>query len=577
MAYLLRQKIDYTVSPCDDFYKHICGKYRGYSTFIDVQNNIDISIQTSLLNSKIPASNQLSWQKAAAMYRACISFTSSYQPETKYLVEWMVSLNLDLLNETRLVAVDPVEMMVRGSLDLGVEAIISIVLDEKKIEDGKRVIKMDRSKKLDKWRSHNRDIEEYVPFVTMYGAKPPFDKQLALKIQRYENLLQAIEVTTASSNEYLFNTPFDKLGEFTKPYVTSKQWITFFYEYTNGAYTKTDSIMRRPQATAIIVRLFNSTYVGLEGLRYLVAWTFYRHLVELTDQYSFLRGKTASDVCYEHVKKVMNLAIVSQYFQPVVPPRMVYQTERMVSRIRRRLDPEFVEEIYKPYPDAPLDRFFPTWIKALSHASHYMWIDKTTPLYKEDDTNAYYTPGEQTLIIPPGIMHSPFLYLYGPIALNYGGLGMVVGHEFMHQFDVNNIKISYWTDEFRKEYTERTLCLRRAHKSVLSTNVLQDLDDTVDSENLGDFVGTMTAYAAFASLPEKYKSLKLAGLNMTSEQLFFVNHCVKWCAELGDTGERYAPFRSRCIVPLMNMPEFSRAFGCSEGTRMNPRKKCTFW
>ncbi|KAL3228396.1 hypothetical protein MRX96_048582 [Rhipicephalus microplus] len=140
LANWLRESIDYTVSPCDDFYKHVCGKYRGYNTFFDVQRDLDLSIRSYLLISEIPKSNQLSWQKAAAMYHACISYTSSYEPETKYLVRWMVSLNLDLLNDTRLMNVNPVEMMVRGSLDFGVEAILSIVLEEKQFEDGKRVV-----------------------------------------------------------------------------------------------------------------------------------------------------------------------------------------------------------------------------------------------------------------------------------------------------------------------------------------------------------------------------------------------------------------------------------------------------
>ncbi|XP_075744150.1 membrane metallo-endopeptidase-like 1 [Rhipicephalus microplus] len=280
--------------------------------------------------------------------------------------------------------------------------------------------------------------------------------------------------------------------------------------------------MSRPYAITIIVKLFKSMSVGLTGLRYLVAWTFYRQLVEVTDQYYFLRGKAASDVCYQHVKEVMNLAILTHYFRTVVSPRMVYQTKRMVSRIRnafvnemnssswvsreiaadainslngitayvgsagRRLEAEFVEAIYKPYPDVPLDRYFPTWIRALSHSAHYFWIDKATPLYREDEANAYYTPGEETLRIPTGIMRSPVVYLHGPLSLNYGGLGM------------------------------------------LTTTLQNVLDDTMGSENLADFVGTRTAYEAFASLPEKYKSVKLVGFNMTSEQLFFVNHCVKW-------------------------------------------------
>ncbi|XP_075746279.1 membrane metallo-endopeptidase-like 1 isoform X3 [Rhipicephalus microplus] len=447
----------------------------------------------------------------------------------------------------------------------------------------------------------------------MYGAKPPLDKQLALKIQRYENRLQAIEVTTITPFEDLTYTPFEKLGESTKPYVTANEWITFFYKYTNGTYTEYDSVMSRPYAIAIIVKLFKSMSVGLKGLRYLVAWTFYRQLVEVTDQYYFLRGKPASDVCYQHVKDVMNLAILTHYFHTVVSPRMVYQTKRMVSRIRnafanqlnssswvsreiaadaidtlngitayvgsagRRLDGEFVEAIYKPYPNVPLDRYFPTWIKAFSHSAHYFWIDKATPLYREDEVNAYYTPEEETLTVPTGIMCGPVLYPFVPLAINYGGLGMVIGHEFMRAFDLNNIKISYWTEDFRKDYTEKALCLRRSHKSVLTTTQQNVLDDIVDSENIADFVGTRTAYEAFASLPEKYKSVKLVGFNMTSDQLFFINHCVKWCAEHDIIGKLYERFRSRCIVPLRNMPEFSEAFGCSEETRMNPPRKCNFW
>ncbi|KAL3211111.1 hypothetical protein MRX96_036608 [Rhipicephalus microplus] len=112
----------------------------------------------------------------------------------------------------------------------------------------------------------------------------------------------------------------------------------------------------------------------------------------------------------------------------------------------------------------------------------------------------------------------------------------------------------------------------------LSLSRQQDtLDDVTDSENLCDLVGTMVAYAAYSSLPENFKSETLAGLNASSEQLFFISHCLKWCAQLSKPPRRYAPFRSRCIVPLMNMPEFSSAFNCAPGSPMNPQNKCTFW
>ncbi|KAH8039003.1 hypothetical protein HPB51_004823 [Rhipicephalus microplus] len=103
------------------------------------------------------------------------------------------------------------------------------------------------------------------------------------------------------------------------------------------------------------------------------------------------------------------------------------------------------------------------------------------------------------------------------------------------------------------------------------------LNDTVDSENLADFVGSRIAYTAYAALPEQDKRVKLAGFDKSSEQLFFISLCSTWCSWYEKANERYAPDRSRCIVPLSNMPEFARAFSCAAGTVMNPDKKCTFW
>ncbi|KAL3200163.1 hypothetical protein MRX96_043608 [Rhipicephalus microplus] len=101
----------------------------------------------------------------------------------------------------------------------------------------------------------------------------------------------------------------------------------------------------------------------------------------------------------------------------------------------------------------------------------------------------------------------------------------------------------------------------------------QAVDDTVDSENLADFVGVRTAYKAFSSLPHRKRTQTLVGGNSSAERLFFIAHCVKSCAEHTILAPMYASYRSRCMVPLMNMPEFSKAFGCVTGDIMNPGRK----
>ncbi|XP_075539431.1 neprilysin-2-like [Dermacentor variabilis] len=155
----------------------------------------------------------------------------------------------------------------------------------------------------------------------------------------------------------------------------------------------------------------------------------------------------------------------------------------------------------------------------------------------------------------------------------------------MHGYDVDGTMYdafgmqSPWaTPEFLANYTEKALCLRESHEAAKKMKARQAvLDETLDSENLADFAGAAIAYAAYASLPAFQRSLKLPGLNLTAEHLFFVSHCAKFCQNVNDASAKYAPGRSRCIVPLLNMVAFSDAFGCAPRTPMNPDKKCVFW
>ncbi|KAL3223691.1 hypothetical protein MRX96_049692 [Rhipicephalus microplus] len=103
------------------------------------------------------------------------------------------------------------------------------------------------------------------------------------------------------------------------------------------------------------------------------------------------------------------------------------------------------------------------------------------------------------------------------------------------------------------------------------------LNGIIDSENLADFVGTAVSYAAFTSLPLVQWDVTLPGINLTAEHLFFIGYCIKVCVSQYVVNEKYTPDPSRCIVPIMNMAEFSDAFECAPGSRMDPSKKCAFW
>ncbi|KAL1484831.1 hypothetical protein MTO96_010999 [Rhipicephalus appendiculatus] len=407
------------------------------------------------------------------MYKACLHFVSSNEPETTDLVEWMLSLNLDFLNQTRLATVDPFEMMVRGSLDLGVDVIISVFLMRYEFLDGKRAMKMTISKeelKSLQWRfklSESSNLRHYQTYLLLFGARPKQAEELASKLLGYERALYN------HLNGVRYGTEWEtiqigRLGGHTAPAVSSVQWAAAISKYTNGTYTRFDKINHDVFASELIKQLFYDRNLGKAGLRYVVAWSIFRQLVNFTDPYMLRGGKTAENACYDHIRGVMDLAVVSHYFQSIVTPRTVYQAKRMASRIRSAFEKELEASSYltpnirahlidkEPLPDAPLDRLFPTWIKARGLDYQYSWKDLTSPLYTEEWVGGYLNGVVGGLVMPTGNLVRPFMYPYGPVGLNYGALGWMIGHEMMHWFDVNDMRVVPGrTDEFWKEYTRR--------------------------------------------------------------------------------------------------------------------------
>ncbi|XP_037515040.1 endothelin-converting enzyme-like 1 [Rhipicephalus sanguineus] len=205
----------------------------------------------------------------------------------------------------------------------------------------------------------------------------------------------------------------------------------------------------------------------------------------------------------------------------------------------RHFESDFVEALYKPYPDEPLDldELFPTWIKALGLSTQYLWTDTTTPLYDDTSYFPFYTDAINDITVPTASMLRPFMYPYGILALNYGGLGTMIGGEMMRALDPRGIHsldgyVPDDKDEVIKEYTRKALCLRKSHKSVLSLSGQEEtLSEELDSVNLFDLVGTKMAYDAMDSLVHEYRDETPAGLNMSAQQLFFFNNCTKYLVE----------------------------------------------
>ncbi|KAH6921478.1 hypothetical protein HPB50_001336 [Hyalomma asiaticum] len=395
-----------------------------------------------------------------------------------------------------------------------------------------------------------------------------------------------------------------------------------FSRYTNGVYDGRDKILYQKELLSVLAELLDlPSPAGPAVLRCLVAWSLFRQLLAYARPPLDTAGKGTLYGCYSRVDEVMDLALTSRYLQSAVNHDAVQRASDIFARVReaygeamqnsswlegqertvalrklanmkaiiggpeRRWDEHYVEQYYVGLPDSPSDRFFVPWLKARSACTHRRWSDQTNFVFDVSKVNAFYERDANVVIVPAAILQPIFFFPDGNEAFNYGGLGDVMAHEITHGYDVlgvqydDNNQLRPWsTPQSRERYANNVVCLRGAHAQAVRRKRHLGLNDTLDSENLADFVGAMIAYAAFRRLPAFKRRWTLPGLHLTPDQLFFVGRCTKTCrlAEV-TTSTRYATANSRCNVPLMSMESFSRAFHCAVGTRMNPEHKCSFW
>jgi putative endopeptidase len=218
-------------------------------------------------------------------------------------------------------------------------------------------------------------------------------------------------------------------------------------------------------------------------------------------------------------------------------------------------------------------------------------VDKTEWHMTPPTVNAYYNALANEMVFPAGIMQSPFFHRDFPAPMNYGGIGLVMGHELTHGFDDQGRKFdpkgrleAWWDPSASKKFEERTACVEKLYEGYEVQPGVHLNGKLTMGENIADMGGVKEAYRAYHDWagrqgdPEE----KVAGL--TPDQLFFVSFAQTWCTVASPEFERlratvdpHSPPRFRIQGPLSNFPAFAKAFGCAEGTPMNPKNKCEIW
>ncbi|XP_031370534.1 neprilysin-4-like isoform X1 [Apis dorsata] len=263
------------------------------------------------------------------------------------------------------------------------------------------------------------------------------------------------------------------------------------------------------------------------------------------------------------------------------------------------LQPELLNERYKDIVIRP-DKYFENTLNILQHLTRVEQDRLGSPVNKTlwntapAVVNAYYSRSKNRIMFPAGILQPPFYHRYFPRCLNYGGIGVVIGHEITHGFDDKGRLFDkdgnlhrWWKDEAIYGFHQRAQCLIDQYSHYIVPEVGMKIDGmNTQGENIADNGGIKQAFRAY----ERWLRLNedadetLPGLNATGKQLFFLNFAQVWCGSMRPEATRnklktavHSPGKFRVIGTLSNSKDFAEVFHCPLGAPMNPIKKCSVW
>lgn len=219
-------------------------------------------------------------------------------------------------------------------------------------------------------------------------------------------------------------------------------------------------------------------------------------------------------------------------------------------------------------------------------------VDKTEWGMSPQTVNAYYNPSYNEIVFPAAILQPPFYDYKADDAVNYGGIGAVIGHEISHGFDDSGSRynadgnlVNWWTEDDLKQFTGLGGALAAQYSA------LEPLPGTfVDGkftlgENIGDLGGVNAAYDGLQiALKKSGKTALIDGY--TPEQRFFISWATIWRSKMRDEAiknqvktDPHSPGMYRAFVPLQNVDAFYQAFDITEGQKLyvKPENRVKIW
>ena len=469
--------------------------------------------------------------------------------------------------------------------------------------------------------------KDYISWVLQYAgddeatSKEEADRILALETKLAEPQLDKVARRDARN----MNNP-RSVAQLQKM-TPAVDWKVYF---DNQGLTKSVDtvIVLQPKYMEALQTVFKKT--PLDDLKLLMRWSTLNNWSDaLTTELEYanwefysktLNGtpkqKPADERALETVDNTLGEALGKLYVDKVFPPEAKAKAESMIDNIKEAFRDRInnlewmtdstklaaIEKLNKftvkiGYPDkwedySKLDisadkSFFEnliaarSWSKDENNADYKEPVDKTKWGMSPQTVNAYFNPSFNEIVFPAAILQPPFYNYQADEAVNYGGIGAVIGHEISHAFDDSGARFdgdgnlkNWWSDADLTAFSDRSGALAEQYSKIEVADSLFINGKFTLGENIGDLGGLLASYTGLQKFYEKNgKPEPIDGF--TADQRFFISWATIWRTKMRDDALRtriktdpHSPGMYRAYVPLQNIDAFYEAFNIKEGDKM---------
>ncbi|BGP08990.1 hypothetical protein JCM10049v2_004844 [Rhodotorula toruloides] len=351
-------------------------------------------------------------------------------------------------------------------------------------------------------------------------------------------------------------------------------------------------------------------------------------LALLNENYGFLVGRYFVQKAFpgrskEYAEEVIKAII--QAFRDRLPGRTWLdketskKAEEKVDAIQYKIgyprspdteDPLSLAHYYGPNMPISSSDFFGNVLRSYVADEQRKWVKVGRAKNREEwemvpaEVNAYFSPPDNQIVFPAGILQKPFFDVSWPEYLVFGSFGAIAGHELTHsldqagrQYDKDGRLVDWWSNSTNSRFVERQKCFQRQYanytivgpdgKHYPINSKFTGGEDGADSGGIAQSFSAWQSRLASDPHGDKYSNWMLPGFEGWSrEQLFFVAFAQGWARKSTPAEDvrriridPHSPTKYRVIGPLSNNAAFAKAFGCPVGSPMNrgDNKRCELW